>query len=150
MNTLKIGDRVHPLGEVVLSLWAQTGGERGLEFSLHADTDDLQRAGFAINQVTVPRATQVSLLVVELWCDTSSCFELAESVICEPGGTLELDWLRISFGAARDGLIGGMLQAVCERLCGEVDVAIPVLGTFTARIVREGTDSGFQPPLPLA
>src|SRR5436190_18044104 len=114
MNTLKIGDRVHLLGDVVVSLSAEPGGDGGLTLSLHAGTGDLQQAGFAINRVTVPRVTQVSLLAVELGNDSGSWNELAESVICEPGGALVLDWLQVSFRVARDGSVGGTLKAICE------------------------------------
>ena len=149
MNTLQIGDRVYPLGEVFLYLDVKCGGE-GLEFSLYAEGEELGQAGLAINCMTIPGERRIARTVFQLEEDSRDTVnELAESVIMEPGGPMELDFLRITFGNPRDGWVDATLEAQCHRT-GE-DGQIPVRGRLSAKIVRrqDQTDGGPQLHLPL-
>ena len=131
MNTLQIGDRVYPLGEVLLYLDVKSRGE-GLEFSLYADCEDLEQAGLAVNCMTMPTVNGLARTVLELGEDSPDTLnELAESVITEPGGTLELDFLRITFGTPRDGWVEATLEALCRR--SEEEKEIPVRGLLSAK-----------------
>src|SRR6266498_1000698 len=103
MNSLRIGDQEHLLQEVLLYLDHGGRPEDGLTFSLFADTDELQQAGFAINCMSVPGAARIDHLCFELDADrTDTLNELGESVICKPGAVLELTSLRLAFGPVQD------------------------------------------------
>src|SRR5205807_5689862 len=102
-------------------------------FSLFADTAELQRAGLAINCMSVPGAARIDHLYFELDADRKDTLnELSESVICEPEVVLELVSLRLAFGSVHEGVVSITLDAVAHT---RDRAPIPVRGDFVARIV---------------
>jgi hypothetical protein len=135
MNTLKIGDQQHLLQEVLLYLEHRGRPENGLRFSLFADTDELQQAGFAIHCMNVPGNARIDHLCFELdTLRTDQLNELGESVICRPRAVLELRSLRLDFGRVHGGVVSIRLDAVCHT---RQEASIPVRGEFVARIVQD-------------
>lgn len=135
MNSLRISGRKYLLQEVLLYLESRGRPEDGLIFSLFADTDDLQQAGFAIHCMRVPGAARIDDLrfALDAHC-TDTLNELAESVICEPGVVLELKALRLAFGPVHGGVVPVSLDAVCHA---RGETGIPVRGEFVARIEHD-------------
>ena len=62
--------------------------------------------------------------------------ELQESVICEPGQTLQLNSLRLEFGEFAGDTMPVRLDAVCERRGSSVkpETGIKISGTFRSRM----------------
>ena len=138
-NTLRIGEVAHELGEVILSITDRAEADWDLEFDLFCDCRNLTRPGFALNSLTVLGLRKWSELadVVLAVGAIDETNELLESVVCEPGGTLELDQLCVEFGAFVEERMPVHLKAVCERRDNAgnmLDAEVPISGTFVARV----------------
>jgi hypothetical protein len=133
---LRIGATEHEIQEVRLSAHHhEQEGEHFLTVDLFADSKDLARAGFAINSVTLrglqrPKDLEGKVLALARDGD-DELNELAESVICEPGRVLEIDWMRLEFGRMRTGRLPVKMEAECH-VSGTA--GIPVLATFEAAL----------------
>lgn len=123
----------YPLGDVLL--YVESGREDGLQISLFADSKDLTQAGFAVNCLTLHGATKIGQGLFDSDEDkTDGLNEIQESVICQPGAVLELDWLRLAFGSVENGVVGATLEASCHK-SGEQE-EMQVVANFDALIIR--------------
>ena len=140
-STLIIRGKEYKLDEVLLHIrLSQENGTRFLTFDLFADSQDLSKAGFAINSLTIPGNTVVDIenAIFELDEDDSDKFnELRESVMCEPGLVLELSYLKISFNTIQGGFVDTTLEAKYfrrdEEASKRIEEGIRVTGNFPAR-----------------
>ena len=133
MNTLHVGGDSYSLNEVLLYVEPLKGRQEGLELNLWAGSEDLEGPGFAINCISLPGATGVAGLTLELGEQSTDGNELGESVICETGRVLELLTLRLTFGDVRDGTIPVTLDAECHRCTPET---VRAHGELTARVAE--------------
>jgi hypothetical protein len=138
-STLRIRSTEYELGEVLLRIaLSKEGADSLLTFDLFANSQNLSRAGVAINSMTIMGTDPADIESTTFELDESdddALNELRESVICEPGAVMELSHLRIMFGAFQDGLVDVRLEAKCFRhddAASEED--IPVAGALVARI----------------
>ena len=112
MNVLRIRDQEYFLKEVLLRVGYGRHYDL-LTFNLFADSDEQPQASFAINCMSVPGITSIDHVRFKLDANNmDSLNELAESVICDPGGVLELTSLHLTFGRVRDGVVQIVLDAI--------------------------------------
>lgn len=138
---LVVGEQKHALPEVSLTGdHAVMEGEHVLSFSLAAvakPEEEGYQAGLAINCIAVQGLSHLrelqgrTISLGEGQADPMSN-ELGESVVVEPGKTLELDRLVLRFGEVAEEHIGVELEAVCSDPEDEQD--IEVHGHLSARI----------------
>ena len=145
ISTLRIRGREYTLDHVRLDLsFDREGDARYLIFSLFADSQKLTRAGLAIKAMTIEGLAQAADLqgrVFELGYsddeeDEDYLNELGDSAIYEPKQALELEHLKLTFGALAHGAFEIALDAVCYTVnarSGEFEEEnIPVSGRLIA------------------
>jgi hypothetical protein len=143
-SALMIRDQEHVLPEVHLTGdHAVVDGQHLLSFSLAAVSEPEEQnmtAGIAINCLVVQGLSKLAELQGQTISlgegqDDPMHNELRESVILEPGNTLELEQLVLRFGEVADDHIAVRLEAVCFRYAGNGEERdVPVHGHFWARI----------------
>lgn len=142
-SVLTIGEVTYPL--TLVELYAEPheyDDAYFLELSIFADSEDLKCGGIAINSLSLKGLSDISQIqgttITFERDDDDGYNDLSESVICEPGGTLELESLTLHFGDIDGDCIPVTLDATCFRLhpdTAEVtESAIPVHAAFTADI----------------
>jgi hypothetical protein len=141
-SVLKIRDTEHDLEQVFLRLhFREEEGDDYLDFDLFADSENLKKAGIAINAMTMRGVTnpqEIAGTIFMLEDDTrDELDELRESVICEPDQALELSQLEIRFGNLVEGYISIELRATCFSVNEETlelhEDGIPVTASLLAQ-----------------
>ena len=135
-GTIQIGATNFTLENVSLYVQANDAeGKQLLTIDLFADTEELTKAGFAINAISLPGLEQISDLE-DLSFSLNSVSDdplndLGESVICQPNAVLEIESIAFEFGKLTQKQIAVRMNAICVD---ENNSRITVNAEFESRI----------------